>query len=99
MRLGAAPTSDLLSALPDLLSRIDLDELMKKDEPPFTFPKTLEDFEYAFNAGKRCCFPPVWGEGRVQPWTAQRPIDRTVREGTAAQGYRGCVRVSVHAGP
>lgn len=33
----------------DLLSRIDLDELMKKDEPPFTFPKTLEEFEYAFN--------------------------------------------------
>uniref|UniRef100_A0AAX7SWA3 ARB2 cotranscriptional regulator A n=1 Tax=Astatotilapia calliptera TaxID=8154 RepID=A0AAX7SWA3_ASTCA len=32
-----------------LLSRIDLDELMKKDEPPFTFPKTLEEFEYAFN--------------------------------------------------
>ncbi|XP_055367217.1 cotranscriptional regulator FAM172A homolog isoform X1 [Betta splendens] len=22
---------------------------MKKDEPPFTFPKTLEEFEYAFN--------------------------------------------------
>lgn len=36
----------------DLLSRIDLDELMKKDEPPFTFPKTLEEFEYAFNEGK-----------------------------------------------
>ncbi|KAF3850974.1 hypothetical protein F7725_012746 [Dissostichus mawsoni] len=28
------------TALKDLLSRIDLDELMKKDEPPFTFPKT-----------------------------------------------------------
>uniref|UniRef100_A0A3Q3FVF1 ARB2 cotranscriptional regulator A n=1 Tax=Labrus bergylta TaxID=56723 RepID=A0A3Q3FVF1_9LABR len=22
---------------------------MKKDEPPFTFPKTLQEFEYAFN--------------------------------------------------
>ncbi|XP_006517418.1 cotranscriptional regulator ARB2A isoform X4 [Mus musculus] len=33
----------------DLLSRIDLDELMKKDEPPFDFPDTLEGFEYAFN--------------------------------------------------
>lgn len=37
------------TALKDLLSRIDLDELMKKDEPPLTFPKTLEEFEYAFN--------------------------------------------------
>ncbi|XP_061762237.1 cotranscriptional regulator FAM172A homolog isoform X2 [Nerophis ophidion] len=37
------------TALKDLLSRIDLDELMKKDEPPFTFPKTLEEFEYTFN--------------------------------------------------
>ncbi|XP_028269186.1 cotranscriptional regulator ARB2A homolog isoform X2 [Parambassis ranga] len=36
-------------ALKDLLSGIDLDELMKKDEPPFIFPKTLEEFEYAFN--------------------------------------------------
>ncbi|KAF7250407.1 hypothetical protein EYD10_03887 [Varanus komodoensis] len=34
---------------PDLLSRIDLDELMKKDEPPLEFPDTLEGFEYAFN--------------------------------------------------
>ncbi|XP_048964208.1 cotranscriptional regulator ARB2A isoform X19 [Canis lupus baileyi] len=32
-----------------LLSRIDLDELMKKDEPPLDFPDTLEGFEYAFN--------------------------------------------------
>ncbi|CAG00402.1 unnamed protein product, partial [Tetraodon nigroviridis] len=40
------------TALKDLLSRIDLDELMKKDEPPFTFPKTLEEFEYAFNEGE-----------------------------------------------
>ncbi|XP_071260191.1 cotranscriptional regulator ARB2A homolog [Salvelinus alpinus] len=37
------------TALKDLLSRIDLDELMKKDEPPLTFPKTLEEFEYTFN--------------------------------------------------
>ncbi|XP_062371682.1 cotranscriptional regulator FAM172A homolog [Sardina pilchardus] len=37
------------TALKDLLSRIDLDELMKKDEPPLTFPKTLEEFEYEFN--------------------------------------------------
>ncbi|KAM6965618.1 cotranscriptional regulator ARB2A homolog [Aplochiton taeniatus] len=35
--------------LKDLLSMIDLDELMKKDEPPLTFPRTLEEFEYAFN--------------------------------------------------
>ncbi|XP_060546597.1 cotranscriptional regulator FAM172A isoform X2 [Pantherophis guttatus] len=33
----------------DLLSRIDLDELMKKDEPPLEFPDTLEGFEYTFN--------------------------------------------------
>ncbi|XP_048839037.1 cotranscriptional regulator FAM172A homolog isoform X3 [Brienomyrus brachyistius] len=38
-----------LSDCNDLLSRIDLDELMKKDEPPLIFPKTLEEFEYAFN--------------------------------------------------
>ncbi|XP_056144875.1 LOW QUALITY PROTEIN: cotranscriptional regulator FAM172A homolog [Lampris incognitus] len=37
------------TALKDLLSRIDLDELMKKDEPPLSFPKTLEEFEYTFN--------------------------------------------------
>ncbi|XP_058843405.1 cotranscriptional regulator FAM172A isoform X3 [Acipenser ruthenus] len=37
------------TALKDLLSRIDLDELMKKDEPPFNFPNNLEEFEYAFN--------------------------------------------------
>lgn len=36
----------------DLLSRIDLDELMKKDEPPLDFPDTLEGFEYAFNESK-----------------------------------------------
>lgn len=39
---------------PDLLSRIDLDELMKKDEPPLDFPDTLEGFEYAFNESKWC---------------------------------------------
>lgn len=48
---GSSPL--FLSSPPDLLSRIDLDELMKKDEPPFSFPKTLEEFEYAFNEGKR----------------------------------------------
>ncbi|GAA6065561.1 cotranscriptional regulator FAM172A homolog isoform X1 [Tachysurus ichikawai] len=37
------------ASLKDLLSRIDLDELMKKDEPALVFPKTLEEFEYAFN--------------------------------------------------
>ena len=50
--------SPLFFALPlfsDLLSRIDLDELMKKDEPPFTFPKTLEEFEYAFSERKFIC--------------------------------------------
>lgn len=36
----------------DLLSRIDLDELMKKDEPPLNFPETLDGFEYAFNERK-----------------------------------------------
>lgn len=38
----------------DLLSRIDLDELMKKDEPPLEFPDTLEGFEYIFNESKLC---------------------------------------------
>lgn len=42
----------LLSPCTDLLSRIDLDELMKKDEPPLYFPRTLEEFEYAFNDRK-----------------------------------------------
>ncbi|XP_062873965.1 cotranscriptional regulator ARB2A homolog isoform X3 [Trichomycterus rosablanca] len=37
------------AALKDMLSKIDLDELMKKEEPPLIFPKTLEDFGYAFN--------------------------------------------------
>lgn len=54
---------------PDLLSRIDLDELMKKDEPPFSFPKTLEEFEYAFNEGERIfeltAFSPLGVTGRV----------------------------------
>ncbi|OXB60191.1 hypothetical protein ASZ78_003584 [Callipepla squamata] len=38
-----------LAMIYDLLSRIDLDELMKKDEPPLEFPDTLEGFEYSFN--------------------------------------------------
>lgn len=48
----------------DLLSRIDLDELMKKDEPPFNFPNNLEEFEYAFNESKLflyTCFLCVFG--------------------------------------
>lgn len=44
--------SSYFSFFPDLLSRIDLDELMKKDEPPLEFPDTLEGFEYAFNDSK-----------------------------------------------
>uniref|UniRef100_A0AAY4AFC6 Arb2 domain-containing protein n=1 Tax=Denticeps clupeoides TaxID=299321 RepID=A0AAY4AFC6_9TELE len=50
-RLAAFLTKVTMSAtvMSDLLSRIDLDELMKKDEPPLSFPKTLEEFEYAFN--------------------------------------------------
>ncbi|CDQ95624.1 unnamed protein product [Oncorhynchus mykiss] len=48
------------TALKDLLSRIDLDELMKKDEPPLTFPKTLEEFEYTFNERKSYHFYFVW---------------------------------------
>lgn len=43
-------------SLLDLLSRIDLDELMKKDEPPLDFPDTLEGFEYAFNESKWCIY-------------------------------------------
>lgn len=46
--------SVLVTLFLDLLSRIDLDELMKKDEPPLDFPDTLEGFEYAFNESK-CC--------------------------------------------
>ncbi|XP_061117320.1 cotranscriptional regulator FAM172A homolog [Conger conger] len=48
-QLGGQEEKEKTTALKDLLSRIDLDELMKKDEPPLTFPKTLEEFEYAFN--------------------------------------------------
>ncbi|XP_066511219.1 cotranscriptional regulator ARB2A homolog isoform X1 [Hoplias malabaricus] len=48
-QLLAQEEKEKTTALKDLLSRIDLDELMKKDEPPLVFPKTLEEFEYAFN--------------------------------------------------
>ncbi|XP_057688281.1 cotranscriptional regulator ARB2A homolog isoform X2 [Corythoichthys intestinalis] len=48
-QVAAHEDGEKTTALKDLLSRIDLDELMKKDEPPFTFPQTLEEFEYAFN--------------------------------------------------
>ncbi|XP_059349011.1 cotranscriptional regulator FAM172A isoform X2 [Ammospiza nelsoni] len=46
---GGPDEKEKTTALKDLLSRIDLDELMKKDEPPFEFPDTLEGFEYIFN--------------------------------------------------
>nr|XP_048280089.1 cotranscriptional regulator FAM172A isoform X7 [Myodes glareolus] len=46
---GGPDEREKTTALKDLLSRIDLDELMKKDEPPLDFPDTLEGFEYAFN--------------------------------------------------
>ncbi|XP_036264686.1 cotranscriptional regulator FAM172A isoform X6 [Pipistrellus kuhlii] len=46
---GGPDEKENTTALKDLLSRIDLDELMKKDEPPLDFPDTLEGFEYAFN--------------------------------------------------
>uniref|UniRef100_A0ACB8EQ88 Uncharacterized protein n=1 Tax=Sphaerodactylus townsendi TaxID=933632 RepID=A0ACB8EQ88_9SAUR len=46
---GGSDEKEKTTALKDLLSRIDLDELMKKDEPPLEFPDTLEGFEYAFN--------------------------------------------------
>ncbi|XP_052016015.1 cotranscriptional regulator FAM172A isoform X4 [Apodemus sylvaticus] len=46
---GGSNEKGQTTALQDLLSRINLDELMKKDEPPFDFPDTLEGFEYAFN--------------------------------------------------
>ncbi|XP_041101221.1 cotranscriptional regulator FAM172A homolog isoform X3 [Polyodon spathula] len=48
-QLGGQEEQEKTTALKDLLSRIDLDELMKKDEPPFNFPNNLEEFEYAFN--------------------------------------------------
>lgn len=47
-------------SLLDLLSRIDLDELMKKDEPPLDFPDTLEGFEYAFNESKWCVYKYIY---------------------------------------
>ncbi|KAM4708146.1 cotranscriptional regulator ARB2A [Discoglossus pictus] len=46
---GSPGDVEKTTALKDLLSKIDLDELMKKDEPPLEFPDTLEGFEYAFN--------------------------------------------------
>ncbi|XP_072214966.1 cotranscriptional regulator ARB2A isoform X7 [Excalfactoria chinensis] len=46
---GVPDEKEKTTALKDLLSRIDLDELMKKDEPPLEFPDTLEGFEYSFN--------------------------------------------------
>ncbi|XP_012815245.1 cotranscriptional regulator FAM172A homolog isoform X3 [Xenopus tropicalis] len=48
-QVGAPEEKEKTTALKDLLSRIDLDELMKKDEPPLEFPDTLEGFNYAFN--------------------------------------------------
>ncbi|XP_051512550.1 cotranscriptional regulator FAM172A homolog isoform X1 [Myxocyprinus asiaticus] len=48
-QLLAQEEKEKTTALKDLLSRIDLDELMKKDEPPLKFPETLDGFEYAFN--------------------------------------------------
>ncbi|XP_072372387.1 cotranscriptional regulator ARB2A homolog isoform X4 [Scyliorhinus torazame] len=49
-QLGGPEEKDKTStALKDLLSRIDLEELMKKDEPPLKFPQTLDEFEYSFN--------------------------------------------------
>ncbi|XP_073480604.1 cotranscriptional regulator ARB2A isoform X1 [Aquarana catesbeiana] len=49
LQAGVPDEKEKTTALKDLLSRIDLDELMKKDEPPLEFPDTLEGFEYAFN--------------------------------------------------
>uniref|UniRef100_A0A4X2LG69 ARB2 cotranscriptional regulator A n=1 Tax=Vombatus ursinus TaxID=29139 RepID=A0A4X2LG69_VOMUR len=49
LQQGGPDEKEKTTALKDLLSRIDLDELMKKDEPPLEFPDTLEGFEYAFN--------------------------------------------------
>lgn len=49
LQVGVPDEKEKTTALKDLLSRIDLDELMKKDEPPLEFPDTLEGFEYAFN--------------------------------------------------
>ncbi|XP_015705178.1 cotranscriptional regulator FAM172A isoform X1 [Coturnix japonica] len=49
LQQGVPDEKEKTTALKDLLSRIDLDELMKKDEPPLEFPDTLEGFEYSFN--------------------------------------------------
>ncbi|XP_043370504.1 cotranscriptional regulator FAM172A isoform X4 [Dermochelys coriacea] len=49
LQQGGPDEKEKTTALKDLLSRIDLDELMKKDEPPLEFPDTLEGFEYSFN--------------------------------------------------
>ncbi|XP_051499497.1 cotranscriptional regulator FAM172A isoform X4 [Apus apus] len=49
LQQGGPDEKEKTTALKDLLSRIDLDELMKKDEPPLEFPDTLEGFEYVFN--------------------------------------------------
>ncbi|XP_067171976.1 cotranscriptional regulator ARB2A isoform X2 [Apteryx mantelli] len=49
LQQGGPDEKEKTTALKDLLSRIDLDELMKKDEPPLEFPDTLEGFEYGFN--------------------------------------------------
>ncbi|KAM6391388.1 cotranscriptional regulator ARB2A isoform 2-T6 [Rhynochetos jubatus] len=49
LQQGGPDEKEKTTALKDLLSRIDLDELMKKDEPPLEFPDTLEGFEYFFN--------------------------------------------------
>ncbi|RMC17990.1 hypothetical protein DUI87_04866 [Hirundo rustica rustica] len=49
LQQGSPDEKEKTTALKDLLSRIDLDELMKKDEPPLEFPDTLEGFEYIFN--------------------------------------------------
>ncbi|XP_039401305.1 cotranscriptional regulator FAM172A isoform X1 [Mauremys reevesii] len=49
LQQGGPDEKEKTTALKDLLSRIDLDELMKKDEPPLEFPDSLEGFEYAFN--------------------------------------------------
>uniref|UniRef100_A0A8C5LXI3 ARB2 cotranscriptional regulator A n=1 Tax=Leptobrachium leishanense TaxID=445787 RepID=A0A8C5LXI3_9ANUR len=48
-QVGGPEEKEKTAVLKDLLSRIDLDELMKKEEPPLEFPDTLEGFEYTFN--------------------------------------------------
>ncbi|XP_064152596.1 cotranscriptional regulator ARB2A homolog [Anguilla rostrata] len=68
-QLGGQEEKEKTTALKDLLSRIDLDELMKKDEPPLSFPKTLEEFEYAFN-----------DEGQLRHITTGEPFVFNYRE-------------------